>query len=269
MAAGIGAAIVGVATWAIGNVASKKKEQAQNKANAELARKTAERLRTEQKDAKALFDKSITKTHGADFLSALKAGTLSSENLIAKLGSNTSYAKALENYTRLGRQDMSNAKQDTEITGIEAESASKLSLSEMQAMDMAQAQATGAAQASGATSGIRTSSGTGANAETIQVLSNKLEKDAAMQYLENQRSNAINKMTGITRSGSQSAENYRKQKEIDSNKILEEAFVNYAKHEDEIADMEQDAKQYDISAKAYDGASEVNGWEWAVSWMGF
>ena len=265
----MGAALVGAAIWAIGNVASKRKEQAQNKANAELARKTAERLRTEQKDTKALFDKSITKTHGADFLSALKAGTLSSENLIAKLGSNTSYGKQLENYTRLGKQDMLNAKQDTEITGIEAAAASELSLSEMQAMDMAQAQATGAAQASGATSGIRTSAGTGANAETIQMLSNKLEKDGALQYLENQRSSAIHKMSGITRSGSQSAENYRKQKEIDSNKILEEAFVDYAKHEDEIADMEQDAEQYDISAKAYDEASEVNGWEWAVSWMGF
>ena len=40
----MGAAIVGAATWAIGNVASKKKEQAQNKANAELARKNSGKI---------------------------------------------------------------------------------------------------------------------------------------------------------------------------------------------------------------------------------
>jgi hypothetical protein len=265
----LASAIIGAATWAIGNVASKYKEQKQNKANATQATNTAARLRTEKEDATKLFDTEISTKHGVDFLNALKAGSLTSENLIAKLGSNTSYAKALAEYTRLGNQDMANAKQDTQITGLEATAASELSLSQMMALDMSQAQSEGAAKASGATSGIRTVSGTGANAETIQVLSNKLEKDTALKTLENQRSSAIHQMSGITRSGSQSAEAYRKKKETDATTILENALVAYSGYDDKQADLEQAAKEYDKDAIEYGKAADLNVLDWAVSWLGF
>jgi len=260
--------ITAAVTFAIGNIASTVGSHQEAASNAATLRAEADRAEIEQGKSTAEFEGDITRRYGAGFLTILKSGEVTTAQLIDTLGKETTYGKTLAEYTRLADQMIANGIGDTFQTGIQAQAQGQSNLTEMQAMDVGQAQAQGAAQAGQATSGIRTASGTGDNSKLIQMLSNALQKENALKQIESQNIQISGTMQSIYRSASQGAEGYRKSKEIDASKYLDSALSAFATEEYEKGKTARSVAAMRTDAEAWDAEAHWDPWDYWLAPLG-
>lgn len=211
-----------------------------------LSYQYAESVR-EQKERNNLFNTTMGRTYGADFLSNLQAGK-SVEELMGSIGSNTALGKQLAMYAENANLAVSNANQQNAEAGVIANMQGQQYLNEMLAQQISAQMGSGEAAASQATSGIRSDRGTGDNALEMQTMQNKLNQQALEQKISMQNKQTIIGLAQNQRSASQQAQQLRKQMEISGTEAVENALNALDEHRVDMRDKDETQKQLALEA---------------------
>jgi len=211
----------------------------------------------QQQEKYNLFDSTIGRTYGNDFISLLRDGG-STQELMQSIGPNTALGKQLALYGENANLAVSNARQSNTETGVMANMQGQQQLNELLAQRIAGTIASGQAASSQATSGIRSDRGTGNNAVEMQEQQNALAMRNFEQQVAMQNKSTILGMQGNQRSAAQQATQLRKQMDISATDAIEKALNAYDEHMVEMRDM--DVTQKNLMQDAKDRNDDADGW---------
>jgi hypothetical protein len=205
-----------------------------------LIREYQESVR-QQASAENLFNTTLGRTYGNDFISKMKQG-MTTDQLINTIGEHTALGKQLAEYSRNANLAVQNAQRANQQQGVLASMQGRQNLNAALSLEIQAQQGAGAAQAAQATSGIRSDRGTGDNTAQIQEQQNRLARTEMYNNIAMGNKETLFNMSNTQLDAAQSADQLRRQREISGAEAIERALNAYSSHIVDMQDMDETQK---------------------------
>jgi hypothetical protein len=264
VAALITAGVSGLTSWLSTNAQIKANKLASAESANSAIRQYNDSVQRQKKDYET-YTKNTTTTYGSDFLEALMSGA-STEELIQSIGADTTLGKQIQQYKDEADQYVANAMTSNQQTGMLAARQGQENATEMISLRTQAEQAMGAAASSEATSGIKSTAGTGANAENIQKQANETAEKKLSQQITLKNNQTIVGMQQTQESANQNAESLRKKTDLTAQSAAEEALANYETFTTEMKEADRTQASYKADAEYYTENAGKENVDW-LNWM--